>query len=132
MGLKDLPFGKDPWRKAVAAILDTLTQRPVGEYNTGRRTFDDKIIYGKEISFGALPDTTQKSVAHGIVGAEWIDIVKATTNSGSIYIPLPRVSEPVSSIDIFVSGANISILTKRDYPSLGYTETRVTLEYNYP
>lgn len=60
------------------------------EVLTSRRWIDGKPIYQKVINFGALPNNTTKSVAHGVVGAGriWIDksasIVTFSTSSYAV------------------------------------------------
>jgi len=97
-----------------------------GDPNSFRQTFR------KTIDFGALPNNTTKSVAHGIsgVGAGTIftRIYGCATDPSTKYIPIPYVELAGGNhIEINVDTTNVNIVTGIDYT--GYTECYVVLEY---
>lgn len=84
------------------------------EINTGRKWIDGKSIYRKVINFGALPDTTTKNVAHGIVTLDTVipGFPMATMDNGTIQMPLPRsINNAVDLIDVYCGQTNVSIAT---------------------
>ena len=99
------------------------------EQLTGGTWIDGKPIYRKTISCGALPNTTSKTVAHGITNIDWIvDIYgTAATDSGS-FILLPH-NDYVAQFDVSLNcNANsISIVTTQNQSV--FTKSYITLEY---
>lgn len=112
-------YGGDP------IIMDYSTS----EINTGAKWIDGSAIYKKTVSIGALPNNTEKSVAHNISNIE--SIVKfegfAKNNNFSNQIPLPFISTTAANqIYILTNSTNIIIGSGTDRSSLiGY----VTLYY---
>ena len=90
--------------------------------------FDDGLR--SVIDFGALPNTTSKSVAHGISvdsNTVFTKIAATASNPGSSYIPIPYVDTAGNSIEIEVDGTNVIITTPSDYTA--YTQCYVILEW---
>lgn len=91
---------------------------------------DGKTIYKKTISFGALPNATTKTVAHGISGISHIIDMKAVAwNSSGTTIVLPY-AHPQSvqyQVSWHVDNTNINIITGDD--KSGYSSCYVTLYY---
>ena len=90
-----------------------------GEVNTGFTWVDAKTIYKKTVNFGALPNTTTKTVAHGITAVDSVinvtGVAKFTTG---VFFPLPFAALTLpSQIQMFVDGTNISIATGSDRSS---------------
>lgn len=92
----------------------------------------DRQEYHKVVNFGALPNATTKSVAHGIdVNANTIFTFIggcANNHTGNLYIPLP-LSSAILAENIFVSvdATNVNINTALDYSA--WTTTYVILKY---
>lgn len=112
-------YGGDP------IIMDYSTT----EINTGAKWIDGKAIYKKTVSIGALPNNTEKNVAHNISNIESIIKVEgfAKNNNSSNQIPLPFISTTAANqIYILTNSTNIIIGSGTDRSSLiGY----VTLYY---
>lgn len=66
-------------------LFDT-TEKVVGKWTDGRP------IYQKTVNFGALPNTTNKSVAHSISNLGTIISSVAYANDGTNYVLIPAVS----------------------------------------
>ena len=82
------------------------------------------------VDFGALPDTTSKSVAHGITvdsNTVFTKISAVASNPGSSYIPLPYVDTGGNSVELELDGTNVIITTPSDYTA--YTQCYVILEW---
>jgi len=89
-------------------------------------------VFRKTINFGALPNTTTKSVAHGIDVTDTMTFTRiygtASDLSARSYIPLPYASNVAnSSIELYVDATNVTIATAADWTS--YTVTYIVLEY---
>jgi hypothetical protein len=89
--------------------------------------------FNKVINFGALPNNTTKSIAHGIsinVGYTFTRIYGTATNTTALTaIPLPYV-DPASltnCILLSVGGTNVNIKTAANYSA--YNITYIVLEY---
>ena len=115
--------------------VDVITGQecPTNEYVDGKR------VFVKRINFGNLPNTAEKTVAHGLSNFELEDII-ATFKSDYRKIKLP-VSSPTSqtsNIYIAIDNTNIVIITGSDYsPYSGYvkiyytkTDTSSTMMYS--
>lgn len=102
------------------------------EVNTGYTWIDGKKIYKKTIFFGALPNSTSKSVAHGITGLSYIvNWHGMTTRTGdNIFRPLPLVSPASATTQAIVEfdGTYVYIYAGNDrsayaaYITLYYTK----------
>lgn len=101
------------------------------EVNTGRKWIDGKPIYRKTVSFGALPNSAQKQVAHGITNVEYFVRFDAMSRSATgTTFSLPWVNNTNSTsgqISLHLDATNINIFATTDRTSL--TTTFVTLEY---
>ncbi|HUV84171.1 MAG TPA: hypothetical protein VMV86_00595 [Methanosarcinales archaeon] len=100
------------------------------ETDTGKTWIDGKTIYRKVIDFGAPPNATTKSLAHGITGLDKIipGSIGAIGDNGALQIPFPRSSVTDNEcVDIYIDNTNIVMNTW----SATYTAylTYVTLEY---
>jgi len=109
-------FFKDPTE--IAAINTDPKYRPV---------------FRKVINFGALPNATTKSVAHGLTLTDDYKFTRiygtATDPSTPRFgIPLPYSSATLNeNIELFVDDTNITIITAIDYSS--FTNCFVIIEY---
>lgn len=89
-------------------------------------------VFRKIIQFGALPDNTTKSEAHGITvtsGFNFTRIYAASSDkTGSNYIPIPFASPTLAdNIALTVDATNVNITTGSDRTA--FTDTWVILEY---
>lgn len=103
----------------------STTEQVVGEW------IDGSTLYEKTVSFGALPDTNTKTVAHGISGFDVIFIEKAFAmdTSGGYYIELPYSVASVGGGggQIYLTSTDIEVTTPDDYSD--YTQCYVTIRY---
>ena len=84
------------------------------------------------INFGTLPDTTTKSLAHGIncnKGVSFTRIYGAATDPvGFNYIPLPYASPTlVNNIELKVDATNVTVITGSNRTA--FTTTYIVLEF---
>lgn len=99
------------------------------EVNTGFKWVDGKDIYKKTINFGALPNNTSKSVAHGITNLESIIDCAGVAISGTTVLNLNEYDGSNYIRLIPRQGVNITIFTSSDrttylaYVTLWYTKT---------
>lgn len=93
------------------------------------------------VNFGALPNTTLKSMPHNLqVGVQW-SFVKiygcatnptliATPSPNQAFIPIPYVDASgviANNIELYVDQTNVNILTDADYSA--WTTTYVVIEW---
>jgi hypothetical protein len=95
---------------------------------TGTNATNVRQVFRKMVSFGALPNTAAKTVAHGIditVGFTFTRIYGAASDTTNLlYLPIPSANP---DINIRIDATNIVITTSANY-SL-YDTTYVILEY---
>ena len=115
-------------RKLVPAISNYSTS----EQNTGFKWTDNKIIYKKTINFGALPNSTSKSVNLNISNLDTIVKTEAFCRySNGISFPLPfaNVNQFEASIMLNYTSTTAVITTGTDrssatgYITIYYTKT---------
>lgn len=86
--------------------------------------------YRKVINFGALPNSTSTSVAHGIITTPGFTVTRlygAASNTGSSsYISIPYVSAS-GNVSLSMSSTNVTITTTGSFS--GYTTAYVIVEY---
>lgn len=124
VGAVNLPDGSIKPR----ALDPVITDYSTSEVNTGAKWIDGKDIYKKTVNFGALPNNTTKTVAHGITGiSATIGVYGFAKNSAPDFVSLPNVAKNSTySIELSIASANVSIATSTNYSSYsGY----VTLLY---
>lgn len=100
------------------------------EVDTGAKWIDGSPIYKKTVDIGALPNNTNKHVAHNISNLKSVIRLEGYSNysQSSLLIPLPFASTTTqATITVYVEGADIIILTAQD--RTGFTESYVTLYY---
>ena len=103
------------------------------EITTGQETatneyIDGKQVYMKRINCGALPNASQKAVAHGVSGFVLTDIkaVFAGTSGDRLFVPYVNPNNVSESIALGLNNNNIYLTTAVDYSSYtGY----VTMYY---
>lgn len=92
-----------------------------------------RTILRKVIDFGALPNTTSKSVPHGITVDSNFTLIHiygaATDPTGMLSIPLPFVSaaSPARPIQLFMNATNVVVITTEN--NTNYTRSYVVVEY---
>ena len=98
------------------------------EVDTGAKWVDGSTIYKKTINFGALPNATSKSVAHGITNLGVVVGMDGTASNGTYRLFLPYAA-PTSAdcIALDVNATNVNVAT--GYNRSGYTECYITLYY---
>jgi hypothetical protein len=81
--------------------------------------------------FGALPNSTTKSVPHGLSTTYMTSATRiygASTNSTIPgFIPIPYASASNNNIELYIDGTNINIATNSNWSA--YTNTYVVFEY---
>jgi hypothetical protein len=89
-------------------------------------------VYRMTVNFGALPNATTKSVAHGINFTNAFTATRiygaATDPTDMLYIPIPYASSTANkNIEIYVDATNVNIVTGINLTA--YTTTYVVIEY---
>ena len=104
------------------------------EQNTGRVWIDGKTVFQKVVNVGALPDTTEKIVAHGITGLDVVISVQCLchdpTGPDWFLMPQPRFGpgmNTTTSIDLQLDATNLEVRTGSDRTN--FTECFVTILY---
>jgi hypothetical protein len=93
---------------------------------------DGKPVYQKTIDCGALPNSTNKSIAHGISNFKQLIGLKGNAKSSANFIVIPHESPYDSStgeysVGCYVTTTNIVLQTKQNLSS--YTASYVTIQY---
>lgn len=90
---------------------------------------DSKQVCRKRVNIEALPNTTTKSVKHGLTNVTFIRLQGVATNDSGTTIPLPFASPSVEAIVSFsVNNTNVNVTTGMDrsnysgYVDLYYTK----------
>ena len=126
-------------------IIEALNKKDTGYYltttfNTGQVFFNAnndfnqlRSVYRIVVPFGALPNNTTKSVAHGItnLGTTWsqvrLDVSSTQPNTKSIDIPGFDPADITKPINVWVDGTNVNIQTTSNMSA--FTITWVIFEY---
>lgn len=91
-----------------------------------------KTIYKKTVYFGSLPNNSNKSVAHGISGIEYVVKIEGINNTGNAWSPLPLVfrgTDYIWNLEVYVDLTNITMASSKDlssrtaYLTIYYTKT---------
>ena len=98
------------------------------EQATGYTWINGNMIYKKTVNFGALPNSTAKTVAHSITSLGKIIKLEGygRKTNGATY-PLPYASAGSGSIELYADNTNIEITTTNDRTDI--SECYVTLYY---
>lgn len=133
-------FGTLPSLPVVGTItraeLYSTTEKVVGMWTDGRP------LYQKTINFGALPNATEKNVAHGISNLNYIvdlyGIAYQSSNGKYQYLNRSSISTSDETIVLNATTTNVTIVTARDrsgftaYITIRYTKTTDSANsYNY-
>lgn len=105
------------------------------EHFTGRYWINGKPIYRKVIDFGALPNSTAKTVAHNLSNVIFTKMYGIAFNSSGtladFYYPLPYSScagtDNARNIELAVNGTYVEVDTKVNRSYLD--KTYIILEY---
>lgn len=108
--------------------LEEMLNYSTDEHIVGK-WIDGSPLYEKTVSFGALPNATSKTVAHGITFARVVEYKGYASNSEhSINIALPFSDTTASgSVNVVVTTDVISITTGINRET--FTESYVTIRY---
>lgn len=119
------------WEKVLTNDITSIPEQSysLDEQLTGGTWIDGKPIYRKTVDCGALPNSTKKTVAHGINNIDWVVAIHGTAHADpNIFIPLPFPTSATSYIvQLDCNGTSVVINTSNDF-SL-YTKSYVTIEY---
>lgn len=119
--------------KIAAAVTDMLDYS-TSEKATGFTWVDGKVIYKKTINFGTLPNTTSKSVSHGLAGG-YNHIIKhegfTQVSVGSSWGPIPSVDTATTRYFKLEITANDIVITTTSDRTV-FTITYITLYYTKP
>jgi hypothetical protein len=88
-------------------------------------------VFRQVVNFGALPNASTKSVAHGITTTSTVTFTRiygCSTNPSTEYIPLPYASATGDNIELNADPTNVNITTNSaDW--IAFTITYVVLEF---
>lgn len=142
------------WQEAQNALVERFTRyaeainaKEIGWYydtevDTGKKFIpvsnsatsnNWRTIFRMVVDTGGLPNTTTKSVSHGITVDDNFTLIKlwgSATKPTSSYsaLPLPYASSTLNdNISINMDATNINIITAKDYTA--YTKSYVIAEY---
>ena len=106
-----------------SALTYSETEHVVGKW------IDGSNIYEKTVNFGALPNTTTKSVDAGISNLKRLIDIRGYAYNGSTCLMIPRlaISNENAQITLDLYSGNIQIQTGVDRSA--YTECYITLRY---
>ena len=122
----DISYGigtvKDALDGLNTALAYSTTEHVVGKW------IDGSTLYEKTIDFGALPNASTASKAHGINNLSTIVSIQGTASDSSYAYPLPYTAvEPVNNIQMYILEANIWIRSGTNRTGLhGYVTLRYT------
>lgn len=91
---------------------------------------DGSTLYEKTVNCGALPNTTMKTVLHGISNLDHFVSISGIAYDSTVAIPLPRAysdSNPIYSIDVYANKTEIRINIASNQSSI--TSSYITLRY---
>jgi hypothetical protein len=102
------------------------------EIDTGQIWVDGKTIFRRVINFGALPNGTTKSVAHGIIGLDLVTHSRLQTKRTDIganrsFMDGTMTTSTSGGIDFYINGTDCVFATVADWSS--YNEAYWVLEY---
>lgn len=132
----------------ISDMVEAINKKDTGQYlvqqfvtgslffNVNNDINNLRPIYRIVVNCGALPNTTIKSIPHGISPTDFtsawtfLKIYGAASNTSSFnYIPLPYVSSTslADNIEIDVDNTNVYITTGANYSA--YTQSYIILEF---
>ena len=93
------------------------------EYLTGEIWIDQKPIYRKVVDVGALPNTTTKSVAHGITSIGTLINMRGAAQNGTLFAHLADVAA------FRMDDTNVDVVTLADQTAYS---GHVVIDYTKP
>lgn len=114
------------WEEPESGIINYSTT----EQNTGQKWIDGRDIYSKTINFGAFPNATSKSVAHGIDNLNLLIKIDSIAYDGISYMTVPLVyarDDAALNTRLLVNDTNIVVSSNSDRSNI--TQCYVTLYY---
>lgn len=100
------------------------------EQDTGCKWIDGKKIYKKTIDFGALPNATNKAVAHGISNLDRIiKVEQSIDNNGTGFLEISSGNANNNTFNLYGTATAISVTVTDNrsgcyaYFTLWYTKT---------
>jgi len=109
----------------------TGAQYPPTTPTVGNSPTEGRQVYRKMVSFGALPNATSASVAHGITTSSTFYLTAlyaGASNPGTAWLSIPYASPTLNeNISISMDATNITITTGIDRTA--YTTCYVVIEY---
>lgn len=111
----------------VGGVYVPIEKLTSAQYFIASNPQKNRAVYRMVVDFGALPNTTNKSVAHNISG--WNNQYRLVQSYGGATDPTGISAIPVPNDNIFleINATNVIITTTADYSA--YTETTVVIEY---
>lgn len=105
-------------------LIEVGVEKAVGQIKIGNNVYTR---YVKIVDFGALPNATSKTKAHGATFINMLGISGTASNGSGTEFPLPRIStNSTYNVDMYISNANINITTATN---LSAYSALVCLEY---
>ena len=104
---------KDATARTEIAQIRAQDSYSTTEVQTTRKWIDNKPIYRKVVSVGALPNNGAKTVSHGISDLDFFVSVEgvAYNPTTATYIPLSNPGTGGSTVQLAIVGSNIRIST---------------------
>lgn len=147
--IRDIDINSSEFRNFMVSLIENINsislavnEKDIGIYSeyeiiTGQKYFPvsrkiERATKRKVIDFGALPNTTTKSVAHGL-DTTWGYIFTriyavASDTTGLTRLPIPYASSTAADIiELWADGTNINIKTGKDQTA--FDTTYVVIEY---
>ena len=88
-------------------------------------------IRTRRVEFGALPNNTTKSVAHGISGSDVTKVVgvRGISTDGTTILPLPYADSAAfaAQVELNVTATNVVIITAADLSA--FATTTIFIDY---
>lgn len=130
---KDLPDTTTPLSASLFNEMQDNIEKTLNTYSTTEtvigKWIDEKPLYRKVVNFGALPNTTTKSVSTGYGATDIVvrNLYGTGVYSNGIAIPLPNTSDVAGEIvKMVLANGNINITTSNDRSS---ANAYIILEY---
>lgn len=117
---------------ATGLVTDAASTYSTSEVATGEKWVDGKTIYRKTINFGALPNSTSKTVNHSISNLSYVIKMDCVATNGTNFLGIPRaaISAPEQfNIEIYAHTTGVRIQTGSDrsdynaYVTMYYTKS---------
>ena len=117
----------------VRAVIPSMPDVPNLNYysyeqDTGLTWVNGKPIYKKTVDTGTMPNSTRKTVAHGISNLGFIISMSGAAYGNSTYLPIPYAdTTAANSLGLYASSTDLIIFTSQNMSYL--TTSYVTLYY---